>query len=196
MGYFHIWREGGDKPLAQLENDRWDHNLSDSKGMWLYHMVRQRMGDAAFFGALRQLLVRFQTRPMTVADIRSQLVSAAPADTGLRSFLSQWLDRKGAPVLDVDWWSEWRPPAAGADPEFGATVRVRQRQQGEPFALDLEVALTLQDSTTVLDTLHISGRDHTFELDLPSRPLELRVDPFHRVLMWRPEYGPRPPGAD
>ncbi|HSJ76046.1 MAG TPA: hypothetical protein VK899_07695 [Gemmatimonadales bacterium] len=27
---------------------------------------------------------------------------------------------------------------------FGASVRVRQRQPGEPFALDLEVALTLR----------------------------------------------------
>jgi aminopeptidase N len=192
-GYFYIWREGGDKPLAQLVDDEWDHNLSDSKGMWFYHMLRQRMGDAAFFGALRQLLVRFKARPMTVADIRAQFAAAAPADTGLRAFLSQWLDRKGAPVLDVDWWSVRRAAAsAGAEPGFGATVRIRQRQPGDLFVLDLEVALTLQDSAKVIDTLHIAHRDHTFELNLPSRPLDLEVDPFDRVLIWRPEYGRRP----
>jgi hypothetical protein len=197
LGYFYIWREGGDKPLAQLAEENWDHNLSDSKGMWVYHMIRHRMGDTAFFGALRQLLKRFQARPMTVADLRAQLVAAAPADTGLRAFLSQWLDRKGAPVLDVDWWSEWRPPAsAGAERGFGATVRVRQRQSGDPFVLDLEVALTLHDSSTVLDTVHIFKRDQTFELDFRSRPLDLRVDPFDRLLIWRPEYGPRPPDAE
>jgi aminopeptidase N len=197
LGYFYIWRKGGDKPLARLSDDKWDHNLSDSKGMWVYHMIRERMGDAAFFGALRQLLVRFKARPMTVQDIRDQLMAAAPADTGLRAFLSQWLDGKGAPVLDVDWWSERRPPAStGGERGFGATVRVRQRQPGDGFVLDLEVALTLQDSSTVLDTLEVTQRDQTFELHLPSRPLDLRVDPFHRVLIWRPEYGPRPPDAE
>jgi hypothetical protein len=62
-----------------------------------------------------------------------------------------------APVLDVDWWSVRRPPAvAGDEPGFGATVRVRQRQAGDPFMLDLEVALTLQGAPRIIDTLHIT----------------------------------------
>lgn len=197
LGYFHIWREGGDKPLAKLENDEWDHNLSDSKGMWFYDMTRQRLGDTAFFAALRGLIARFAAQPMTVADIRAAFLTAAPGDTALGGFLNQWLDRKGAPVLAVDWWSMRRAPAsANGEGTLGATIRIRQRQPGEPYALPLEVALTLRDSTRLLDTLDLREREQTFELDLAERAIGLEIDPRHRLLIWRPEYGARPPGAD
>lgn len=183
--------------MAELENDEWDHNLSDSKGMWFYDMTRQRMGDSAFFGALQGLIAGFAARPMTVADIRAAFLAAAPADTALGDFLGQWLDRRGAPVLAVDWWSVRRtPPSPDEDGSLGATIRIRQRQPGEPYALPLEVALTLRDSTRVLDTLDLREREQTFELELAERAIGLEVDPYHRLLIWRPEYGPRPPGAE
>jgi hypothetical protein len=191
LGYFSIWRLGGDKPLAALEDDRWDHNLADSKGMWFYHMIRQRLGDRAFFGALRHLLTEFKNRSMTVRDIRQAFLTAAPADSDLPRFLDQWLERPGAPVLDIDWWSHELVVPSDSGSPFGATIRVQQMQE-QPFELNLEVGLRLQDSTQAIDTLHVSGRDQTFQLNLPARPLELMVDPAHKLLLWRPEYGPRP----
>jgi aminopeptidase N len=189
LGYFHIWREGEDVALGDLDEGPSDHNLSDSKGMWFYHMTRARLGDAAFFGALRRLLADFAARPMRVSDIRAAFLASAPADSGLAGFLDQWLYRTGAPVLDVDWWSLRREDAGAAE------LRIRQRQPGEPFALALEVLVTLRDSSTVLDTVQVRGREETFQLELPRRASDLRVDPSQRVLMWRPKYGPRPPGT-
>lgn len=52
-GYFEMARRGGDRPLSQLSNGRWDHNLSDAKGHWFYHMLRHRIGDERFFAVLR-----------------------------------------------------------------------------------------------------------------------------------------------
>jgi hypothetical protein len=129
LGYFHIWREGEDVALAELADGPSDHNLSDSKGMWFYHMTRARLGDSAFFGALRKLLADFASRPMRVPDIRAAFLAAAPSDTGLAEFLDQWLSRTGAPVLDVDWWSVRRDAPAGA-----VQLRIRQRQPGTAYA--------------------------------------------------------------
>ena len=196
LGYFHIWREGEDVALSALEDGPSDHNLSDSKGMWFYHMTRDRLGDAAFFGALRRLLADFSTRPMSVPDIRAAFLAAAPADSGLAGFLDQWLSRTGAPVLDVEWWSLRRQAASRKEEPTGAAeLRIRQRQPGEPYALDLEVLVTLRDSSTVLDTVRVRGREETFQLEFPRRPIDLQVDPNQRVLLWRPKYGPRPPDA-
>ena len=130
LGYFQIWREGGDKALAKLEDDKYDHNLSDSKGMWFYDMTRRRMGDSAFFGALRGLIAGHATQPMTVADIRSAFIAATPADTALGAYMSQWLDRKGAPVLAVDWWTTRRPPEGSSKEKLGVSVHIRQEQSG------------------------------------------------------------------
>jgi aminopeptidase N len=197
LGYFHIWREGEDIALGELDDGPSDHNLSDSKGMWFYHMTRDRLGDAAFFGALHKLLADFSTRPMRVSDIRAAFLAAAPADSGLAGFLDQWLYRTGVPVLDIDWWSVRRQsPSGNVEPAGAAELRIRQRQPGEPYALALEVRTTLRDSSTVLDTVQVRGREHTFTLELPRRAIDLKVDPSQRVLMWRPKYGPRPPGTD
>jgi hypothetical protein len=190
LGYFYIWRKGEDVALAELDEGPSDHNLSDSKGMWFYHMTRDRLGDTAFFGALRKLLTDFATRPMRVSDIRAGFLAAAPADTGLAGFLDQWLDRTGAPVLDVDWWSDRRDSTGAVE------LRIRQRQPGEPYALDLEVLVTLRDSGTVLDTVRVRSREERFELELPRRPIDVRIDPAQRLLIWRPKYGPRPVDSD
>ena len=193
LGYFHIWREGEDNALAALDQGPSDHNLADSKGMWFYHMVRQRIGDTAFFAALKALQSDFRTRPMRVSDIRAAFLAATPSDSGLKTFLGQWLDRTGAPVLEVDWWSLRRQPADRRQmPTGAAQLELRQVQPGEAYHLDLEVRFTLRDSTTVLDTLHLRDREQSFELEFPSRVLDVEVDPDQKLLLWRPKYGPRP----
>lgn len=188
LGYFHIWREGGDKPLAALASDRWDHNLSDSKGMWFYQMLRQEVGDDVFFETLRRLLSDFAGRSMTLADVRAAFLAAAPQRSELEGFLVEWLDRPGAPVLDFDWWSVPKPDG------WGVAIRVRQRQPGDAYHLSLEVAVTTGDGNVTRDTLTIREKDEARELEFARRPVDVRFDPDHRILMWRPEYGPRPSG--
>jgi aminopeptidase N len=184
LGYFYMWREGGDRPLSRLASGRWDHNLSDSKGHWFYHMLRGRMGDEAFFGALRQIIERFAGREATVDDLRAIMIAARPDDAGLPAFLSQWLDGLGAPVLDVDWWSVSRGRAI--------EITIEQHEDLPPFIFDLDVVIDTKDGETKQATLEICERKHTFVVATPDRPVGLRLDPNDRVLIWRPEYGPRP----
>ena len=183
-GYFEIWRDGGDRPLAQLEAAKWDHHISDSKGMWFYHMLRNRMGDEAFFGALRTFLDRFRGRKATVKDLREIVIAARPDDAGLPQFLSQWLDGRGAPVLDVDW-------RAGAD---GKTIEIHIEQTPKlpPFVFDLEVVVDTKGGGAEKKTLQIREREHMFTFPALGRPVAVHLDPDDRVLIWRPEYGPKP----
>jgi aminopeptidase N len=184
LGYFHIQREGGDKPLAQLSNARWDHNLSDSKGMWFYQMLRLQVGDDVFFEALRSLIRDFAGKRMSLSDVRSRFLSVSK-DATLERFLAQWLDRPGAPVLDVDWWSQ--------DSGEAVEIHVKQTQAGEPYAFPLEVEIGLESGARERRTLELTAVSDTAKFDVPSRPVALRIDPDFRILMWRPEYGPRPP---
>ena len=182
IGYFHIWREGGDKPLARLESDKWDHNLSDSKGMWFYHMLRGMVGDEIFFGTLRSMLRDFAGREATLDDLRRRF-NGASQDPRLAAFLAQWLDRAGAPVLRLEWWS--------TDGGKRIEVRIEQLQKGA-FSIPLELGIETADGGILRETLALSERRQTFTLPVPARPLSVRLDPDHRLLMWRPEYGPMP----
>jgi aminopeptidase N len=181
LGYFHVWREGGDKPLSQLGDARWDHTLSDSKGMWFWHMLRGRLGDEAFFAELRAVVQDFASRPLSLDALRERFVRR---DATLAPFLAQWLDRAGVPVLRVDWWS--------VDRGRGVEIHVDQLQDVPAFVFPLEVAVTTAGGEGVRQTFEVTEKNHAFTIATPSRALDVRLDPEHRVLMWRPEYGPRP----
>ncbi len=184
LGYFHIWREGGDKPLSQLSDGEWDHNLSDSKGHWVYHMLRQRVGDELFFSTLRGLIRDYSGKAMSLDDVRAAFIAAAPPEKDLKVFFLQWLDRTGAPIVDLDWWS--------LDKGKGTEIHITQRQPGEPYAMPLEIAVETQGGATTLHTLELHDREQTFTVPTTNRPVNVRLDPNTRSLIWRPEYGPRP----
>lgn len=186
LGYFYLVRRGEDEPLAVLEGPA-AHNLADSKGMWFHHMLRERMGDDAFFAALRSLYERFEGRRAGLDDLRA-IVLAAGDDPGMEAFLAQWLDRAGAPEIDLAWWS--------VDRGRGIEVTLDQRHEGEPFRVELELAIDLLDGSTVVERVTLDERRRTFRFAVPQRAGHVRLDPYHRVLLWRPEYGPPPSRAE
>jgi aminopeptidase N len=185
-GYFYMWREGHDKPMRDLESGGWDHNLSDAKGHWVYHMLRHRVGDEVFFATLRGMIEDFAGLPMTLDDMRAAFIAAAP-DQSLEAFFTQWLDRAGAPVLDFDWWA--------IENGKGVRIDIAQTQPGEPFHLDLDVEIEFLDGDPRTEVIELREMTQTFRIETDKRPVAIRLDPRYRQLIWRPEYGPRPMAA-
>ena len=87
-------------------------------------------------------------------------------------------------MIDLDWWSV----------ERGAKVEIHfeQRQPGQPFVLPVEIALALDDGSTMRQVVNLSQRSTSVTLPTPSRVLAVMLDPDFHLLIWRPEYGPRP----
>ncbi len=189
-GYFYIWREGGDTALAELDKARWDHNLSDSKGMWFWHMLRDRIGDDVFFGTLREVIDELAGQTVSLDDLRERFIVAAPS-SDLEPFFAQWLDRTGAPVIDVDWW------ATRTHGERGVHLELTQWQPGEPFNIDLDIAIDLQNGERLIETVALTESSQAFEISTgEQRAVGIELDPNRRVLIWRPAYGPRPSEPD
>ncbi|MFO0984613.1 MAG: M1 family aminopeptidase [Planctomycetota bacterium] len=179
-GYFEIVRRKQDVPLAQLLSGGVHHTLADAKGHWVYHMLRQRIGDELFFSTLRRIILEFRERPLTLAELRRSFIQAAPPAAQLELFFAQWLDRTGAPVLDVHW--------SKADADL---VEVELAFADQPY--DLTVELAVEDAGP--QRLHrLALHDRTARVTLPATGAvrSVRLDPHHRLLVWQPEYGPRP----
>jgi Peptidase family M1 domain len=183
-GYFEMWRNRQDKALSQLQGGGWEHNLSDAKGHWVYHMLRRRVGDDVFFATLRGLIQEFggKKQAMSLDDLRSAFVAAAPRKAKLKRFFAQWLDRAGAPILDLEW-----TPAGPSK----AKLVVRQAQTGKPYHLKLDVAVDSKEGSR-LHTIEIKGRKTRVTLQGNGEPTGVRLDPDHQLLIWTPEYGQRP----
>lgn len=97
---------------------------------------------------------------------------------------ADWLDRAGAPRLDV----QWKPlESAGTH-----SVELVVRQSGEPYRLPLEVAVDSaageRRTTVVLD-----GAECTVRVPAAGPATGVRIDPDHRLLLWEPAYDQPPP---
>ncbi len=181
-GYFQIWRDGRDSPLATLRSGENvpAHQLADSKGHWVYHMLRAIVGDERFFATLREVNRDFGQDPLNLVELRSRFERAAP-DAGLPRFFAQWLDRAGAPILECEWTADGNR----------ALVRIRQVQPGEPYHLPLEVAVDTAAGRRV-HAVELESRESSFTLASDAPPTGVELDPRHRLLIWTDDYGPKP----
>lgn len=183
-GYFEMARRGHDLALSELTGGGWQHNLSDAKGHWVFHMIRGRLGDEAFFATLRGVLNKYAGRAMTLNQLREAFEAADDDRDGMRRFLGQWLDRAGAPVIEVELE---RREGGGA-----TELVIRQVQKGEVYELELEVDLLRSDGQGITEVVSVSGREIRLPLDAKFTWSEAVADPRHRLLIWHPDYGAKP----
>ena len=178
-GYFALAAQGNDMPLAQLGGGGWQHNLADAKGHWFFHMLRRRVGDEIFFATLRELIDTYSDRQLSLDELRDTFVANAQPDDDLERFLAQWLDRAGAPRLEVDWTHD--------EAARRTELVIRQVQKGEPYALRLDVALVGPDGDERVVQVAIDG-ERTFASFEGAAPVDVVLDPAHSLLIWKPEY--------
>lgn len=204
-GYFAYVRANVDRPMSELDgNTRFDHALSDAKGHWIHHMLREKVGDDVFFATLRGIVTRYQQESFSLAALRQEFQEVAP-EADLDVFFEQWLDRIGAPVLDVDWtleaqmidskWTEHKVESilvGEEDGPFDVTVHIDQVHSGEPYVLDVEIEFEHIDGTTSRHVIPVHERTTSVTIQTDGIPHVLRLDPDRRILMWRHHYGPRP----
>jgi hypothetical protein len=167
--------ERRDAPLRSFRarHDEASQAVGYGKSLMLFHMLRGELGDATFLAALRDFATRWMSRPATFTDLFAAFAQAAGKD--LASEQDQWLERAGAPALRI---AEAQAVASG-DGRYRLTVRLSQVQDGEPFRLDVPVAVTLRDAAQaqVIAVSFTGDRSAGATVDLDAEPLRLDVDP-------------------
>ena len=142
------------------------------KGAWVLHMLRRKLGDEAFFRALRHHYQDHANGTATTDDLRHALEAESGLD--LQPFFRQWLFRAGLPELDVAW--RWDGAARRA------VVDVAQLQAGDPYELDVELAFRIGDHVE-RRAAAIRGAKETVRVDLPATPSALEIDPDGWLLL-------------
>ena len=146
------------------------------KGARVLHMLRQQLGDAAFFDTLKHFLHRYAFEPVDTADF----VRSVKTVTGqnLDWFFDQWLHKPGHPVFDVR--SDWDPSRKVV---VLKVTQVQDFARGIPvFRVPLSVAI-VQASGRAAHRVWVRERDATFEFPSETRPLLVRFDPENELLM-------------
>lgn len=178
QGYFYSAGDGG-HPLIHFgyENreDMFDAH-SYNKGGCILHMLRQLVGDEAFFAALNRYLKKNEYTEVESHELRLAFEDVTGQD--LNWFFNQWFLGAGHPVLDIQY--DWD------DATKKASMTVTQSQEGAQVAriFELPVAVDIYDVSGKArrEQVRVTKRSQTFTFDCPSKPALINFDATKTLL--------------
>lgn len=156
-----------------------------AKGASILHMLRERLGDDAFFKGVALYIDRHKYETVETSDLRRALEDVS--GESLQQFFEQWCFRPGVPHLDVDiaWDHQSRQ----------LHIEVHQRQLIDPynpaFEFDLPVWIDVPDADAGRRrdpspgrwlSVPVTGRGASAAFELPEEPRICAVDPKLAVL--------------
>jgi aminopeptidase N len=170
---------GEDLELGVQAKEKTDtlHMLANSKGCFVFAMLRDLIGPEPFRAGLRAAMARFAWRTLTLADLRREFEKAS--GRGLGWFFEQWFFRTGAPEFVVAFSAEAR--SAEWD------VRVRIRQARDVYRVAAEVGF-FKDGVRVMKPVEIKTGETELSFVLPFKPDAVRFDPDYKILRWTGEF--------
>jgi hypothetical protein len=171
--YSTLVNEQNDFPLARFKSryDPASQAIGYGKGAMVFHMIRRKVGDKAFWEALRDIYKEKRFQETSWHDF--QKAFERHGECSLQEFFDQWLLRKGAPQLSL------KSPTA--EPLKGLFVVKAFLLQKEPF-YNLELTVLIEsESLKGHKRVNLSGPATFFEVPSFGRPLRLLVDPDFNV---------------
>lgn len=153
------------------------HMLANSKGCFVFVMLRDLIGREAFRAGLRSALASFAWKTMTLADLRGEFEKASGRDLGW--FFDQWFFRTGAPEFILTYAAE----AQGA----GWVVKGRINQVRDVYRVAAEVIFVAGDARETR-VVEIGVEETGFSFVLPFKPDSVLFDPDYKILRWTEEF--------
>ncbi|HEU0121243.1 MAG TPA: M1 family aminopeptidase [Bryobacteraceae bacterium] len=152
------------------------------KGTWIIHMLRCRLGDAAFFAMMRDANTRFLRSRFTASDLRSLAAAHQPKggpDPSFEQFFTSFVDSTGIPSLKLQ--SRQKRTAKGI------ALIVDLDQSGVPagYAIDVPIELDFGRGKSETRWLRTDDDRTSAEWQIPVAPLRVLLDPRNTVLAVR-----------
>ncbi len=149
-------------------------NVYDKSG-WVLHMLREQLGDDAFFRAINHYLVANRLQNVVTAD----LVKAIEESTGTNvdQFFDQWIYGAGAPRFLV------RSSYDAAEKKISLDVMQTQKVEGHVglFRVPVEIAVTTASGEKDFP-VEVSKADETFSFPVDGPPLMVLFDKGDKIL--------------
>ncbi len=152
---------------------------SYNKGGAVLHMLRNYLGDEAFWAGLNRYLTTNAHTAVEVHDLR--LAFEAVSGEDLNWFFNQWYLAEGHPELDIsyDYSAETQT----------ASVTVEQSQDGEGvpaiFQLPATIDIYLGPDQKMSERVMVNQRIQTFTFEVPSAPKLINFDADKVILAER-----------
>jgi uncharacterized iron-regulated protein len=169
IDYGSYVHDDNDFPLASFAGrfDAASRSVGYGKAAMVFHMVRQMLGDEAFFGALKALLREKEFQRASWDDLRT--VFQRQSGQELSWFFDQWISRKGLPEL--------RLGAFTVEQGAGAFVlNFDLGQKGELYRLDVPLKVRYRTGGEKSLRLRLAEKEKRVRIELEQEPAEVVID--------------------
>ena len=139
---------------------------SYEKGAWVLHMLRRRIGDAAFWKGIATYYTTYRNKNATSADLEK--VMATVSGQNLHDYFRQWLDQPGHPNVKAVWVYD-------SDKKELSVSFTQTNEQLFEFPLEYS-------TDGVVHNVNIKDKTTTVRLPLSKKPASIVLDPNANVL--------------
>jgi len=149
------------------------------KGAWIFHMLREQMGNEAFARMLRELPKRFERQGISTEDFRLFAAAYMPPkseDPKLEEFFAQWVESTGIPKLSL------QSTILRRAPKPRVRVKLLQSMVGDEFAVHVPIQIRYAQGKTERRFLLSSNDGEEAEWDLSAMPTKIELDPDSTLL--------------
>ncbi len=152
----------------------YEGNVYDKAG-WVIHMLRERLGDDAFFAALKHYLETYRLQNVVSADLAKSIEESSGANVD--QFFDQWIYGAGAPRFSVR--STYDETAKKVNLEVTQTQKI----EGHVglFHVPIQVAITTASGEKDFP-IEISKADETFSFAIDGAPSMVLFDKGDKIL--------------
>jgi len=167
--YLTLVKPGDDFPLNRFQSrkDPVTKTIGYDKSAMVFHMLRKKIGEKAFWGALQDVFKNRLFKPISWNDL--QVAFEDRTKTSLEKFFAQWVQREGAIRISLE--------GVTATPKGDSWIVNGVVVQKRPF---YHIKLNLELETngyTVGKHLILSNEKTPFEITSKKRPKRFSVDP-------------------
>ncbi len=153
-----------------------DNAIGYQKVAMIFHMLRQEVGETAFFSGIRQLLRKYHERYAGWREIEK--IFNQESGRNLNWFFEQWVNRGGTPTLAISHTN------LQADPHNSSQyfIHITLKQLTPHYRLRLPVEVYLVNGKTYHTTIVLNQAKQILTIAVPSQPMRLAIDPAMHVL--------------
>ena len=139
------------------------------RGAWTLHMLRNKIGDDAFWSGIRAYYDAYKYDNAQSSDL--QRIMQSQTDVDLNDFFKQWLEKPGHPVIKSE-----------ISKKDKIQVLTLTQNQSESFNFDLEIELKGACKKSKTISVSITEKEQTIELPNEFKVKSFKLDPKINLL--------------
>ncbi len=163
-----------DFPINQFinRNNSAEEAIGYGKVLMVNNMLRYEFGDEAFIKAYQKFYTDYIFKKVSFPEIQKSFEEITGRD--LDSFFEQWIDRKGAPTIEIT-----NVRSKGNKLSF----TLNQIQKEDLFYINVPVAIYTEGNDQVVwKKLAMENRSQNYTVELSQKPLKVEIDPQFNIM--------------